>query len=101
MLETQKKIIKAYLPSIILTRLKEATITSATDIISIIKNRYNIRISPGTIYPILYKLERNGRIRRLPNRIKKIYVLTEKGKEIIEHFQESTNYLNGLPENNL
>ena len=72
LVETQKRIIKAYLPAIIMTRLDEATITSATDIISMIKKRYNIQISPGTVYPILYQnqLVRNGRIKKLlqPNK---------------------------------
>ena len=37
LLESQKRIVNAYLPAIILTRVNEAMITSATDIISIIK----------------------------------------------------------------
>ena len=78
--------------------MNEARITSAPDIISVIKNRYNVRISPGTVYPIIYELERNGRIKRLPNRIKKIYTLTEKGKELIEYFQANANHLYGTPE---
>lgn len=90
--ETRRRIIKAYLPVIIIMRMSETTITSASDIISTIKKRYNIRISPGTVYPALYKLERNGKIMRLPNRIKNIFVLTEKGKEISEHFISRGNH---------
>ena len=81
--EIQKRIVKAYLPAIIMIRLAEASITSANDIISIIKKRYNVEISPGTVYPALYRLESNGRIKELPKSTKKIYVLTEKGKEIM------------------
>ncbi len=70
-----------------MARMDEAGITTPTDITSIIKNRFNIKLSPGILYPVLYKLERDGIINRLPKRIKQIYVLTGKGKKTIRYFK--------------
>jgi DNA-binding PadR family transcriptional regulator len=71
----------------IMAKLSERKVLSATGIISVFKKRHNIRLSAGTVYPVLYALERNGNIRRLPNRRKKFYVLTSKGKEAMENFE--------------
>ncbi len=79
---TQRRIIEAYLPIIIMTRLKEASITSASDIIATVKNRYSIQISPGTVYPVLYKLEKSEYIARVPQRYKQIFILTSRGASI-------------------
>ena len=65
---------------------KRAVIT-APCIIAFFHKTYDIQISPGTVYPILYAMERNERIRRLPNRPKKSYVLTESGRNEIVTFQ--------------
>jgi DNA-binding PadR family transcriptional regulator len=95
--ETRRRIVKAYLPTIIMMRINEATITSVNDIISLIRKSYSIQFSPGTIYPIFYKLEKNGRIKKIPNQAKKIYVLTGIGKSMIENFLARTDYFYGIP----
>lgn len=83
--DTQKRILNAYLHAIIISRISETSIVTAADIISNIKKRYDIRMSPGTVYPALYKLEGEGNIKRLPNRKKKIYVLTQKGHDLMSY----------------
>jgi hypothetical protein len=61
-----------------------------------LQKRHNIQLSAGTVYPVLYALERDGNIRRLPNRRKKLYVLTSKGKETINSLQENVGNLSNL-----
>jgi hypothetical protein len=90
--QTTKRIIIAYLPMIILIRLTETSITSAKDIMSTIEKNYHIKISSGTVYPILYKLEKEENIKILPHRIKKIYVLTAKGKETLEKLPKKIEF---------
>jgi DNA-binding PadR family transcriptional regulator len=43
-----------------------------------------VRISPGMLYPILYRLETRGYIRELPRRRKKLFVLTDLGRKALE-----------------
>jgi hypothetical protein len=74
--QTIKRLVIGYLPIIILVYLKEMSAGSATNIIKFIKMRFGVLVSPGTIYPIIYKLESEGKIKRMPKRRRKIYVLT-------------------------
>ncbi|MEM2867071.1 MAG: PadR family transcriptional regulator, partial [Candidatus Bathyarchaeia archaeon] len=49
-------------------------------------------ISPGTIYSILYKLEREGLIRGKNRGRKRIYTLTTKGEKLLkESFKVQEN----------
>ena len=45
------------------------------------------QLSPGTLYPVLLKLEKAGKIRQFPNRKTNTYVLTEEGKSVLDEFQ--------------
>jgi DNA-binding PadR family transcriptional regulator len=95
-LKVRKRVLTACLDVAIMSQLSERRVLSATNIISIFKKRYNIQLSAGTVYPVLYALEKDGNIRRLPNRRKKLYVLTSKGKETIKNFRENVGNLNTL-----
>jgi len=44
--------------------------------------------SPGSVYPMLKKMENDGFIKKSQEGRKKIYVITEKGKEHIRKFSE-------------
>jgi PadR family transcriptional regulator, regulatory protein PadR len=50
--------------------------------------RHRYRISPGTLYPILYSLERKGylrsRERRSGKSLRKIYCATSQGRKALE-----------------
>ncbi|MCP8315602.1 MAG: PadR family transcriptional regulator [archaeon] len=66
---------------IILSSLKDGP-RSGYDLICIIHDRFNALISPGTIYPILANLEKEGLVKR-ENDItgrKKLYKLTKEGE---------------------
>lgn len=86
-LETRKRILKALLPAAILELLQEVNVSSATNIIRLLKKRYNIQLSAGTVYPILYSLERKKKIKRISYRRRNLYVVTNKGKKIIDSLQ--------------
>jgi DNA-binding PadR family transcriptional regulator len=61
---------------------------SATDVIILFEKNYDVRLSPGTLYPILYRLERRGYIKELPKRRKKFYVLTDSGRKVLEDIEQ-------------
>jgi DNA-binding PadR family transcriptional regulator len=93
-LKVRKRVLKACLSVAIMAELSKRTALSATNIISILKKRYNIQLSAGTVYSVLYALEKDRNIQRLPNRRKKLYVLTNKGKENIKNIRRNIGELN-------
>jgi DNA-binding PadR family transcriptional regulator len=79
----KERIIKDFLDIIVLTELQNASL-SGYDIISVIFRRYRFLLSAGTVYSMLYKLERNGLIDSFLSEKKKIYSITSHGKFTID-----------------
>jgi len=78
-----ERIIKNFMDIIILAELRNGAI-SGYDVISFIHNKFHLLVSSGTVYSLLYSLERNGLIEGTWNERKRVYKLTEKGKRTIE-----------------
>ncbi|MFQ6068368.1 MAG: PadR family transcriptional regulator [Candidatus Bathyarchaeia archaeon] len=78
--ELRKRVIKSFLDILILVELKKGCI-SGYDVLSRIHKKYGVLMSSGTVYSMLYSLERNGLIRGTWNQRKRVYTLTEKGKQ--------------------
>jgi DNA-binding PadR family transcriptional regulator len=68
---------------IMLTELRNSSM-SGYDVIGYIHNKFGVLLSSGTIYSHLYALERDGLIRGINERKKRIYELTEKGEETLK-----------------
>ena len=65
--------------------------------------QHGYTLSPGTIYPILHGLEKEGFIRADPQlvngKIRKYYVATEKGKQLLaEAYCKTRELLNEIEE---
>jgi DNA-binding PadR family transcriptional regulator len=86
-LEEKSKLLKACAEIAILTEMTKKDAMSASDIIVFFEKNCDTSLSPGTIYPILYRLERKGYIRLLPNRKKKFYFCSESGRKAMEDLQ--------------
>jgi DNA-binding PadR family transcriptional regulator len=86
--EEKARLLKACLDIAILTEMAKRSVVSASDIIVLIKKNCGIQISPGTVYPVLYRLERRGYSRLLPDRRKMFYILTDSGKKALEDLQQ-------------
>ena len=78
-----ERIIKNFMDIIILAELRIGPM-SGYDVISFIHNKFHLLVSSGTVYSLLYSLERNGLIEGTWNERKRVYKLTEKGKKTIE-----------------
>jgi len=48
-----------------------------------------VRVGPGTIYPTLFYLKTRGLVREIKEERRKVYELTEKGKEELEKHRKS------------
>ena len=78
-----ERIIKNFMDVVILAELKTRSL-SGYDVISFIHNKFHLLVSSGTVYSLLYSLERNGLIEGTWNERKRVYKLTEKGERTIE-----------------
>jgi DNA-binding PadR family transcriptional regulator len=78
-----ERIIKNFMDIIILAELRIGPL-SGYDVISFIHNKFHLLVSSGTVYSLLYSLERNGLIEGTWNERKRVYKLTDKGKKTIE-----------------
>ena len=76
----RRRAIRSFMDILILEELKQGSL-SGYDIIGLIHKRFGILLSSGTVYSLLYSLERNGLIKGVQNQRKRLYTLTEKGKQ--------------------
>ncbi len=77
-----ERVIKSFMDTIIMAELQKGSI-SGYDVISYIHNRFGFLVSSGTVYSLLYSLERNGLVEGLWIERKRVYKLTEKGTQTI------------------
>jgi len=82
-----ERIIKNFMDIIIMTELRNGSL-SGYDVISYIHNKFNLLVSSGTVYSLLYSLERNGLVEGTWDERKRVYKLTEKGKKNNRHTTE-------------
>jgi DNA-binding PadR family transcriptional regulator len=94
-----ERIIKNFMDIIILAELRNGSL-SGYDVISFIHNRFHLLVSSGTVYSLLYSLERNSLIEGTWNERKRVYKLTEKGEKTIDTIlcanDKIKNFITGL-----
>jgi DNA-binding PadR family transcriptional regulator len=77
-----ERIIKSFMDIIIMAELLKGPL-SGYDVISYIHNKFNLLVSSGTVYSLMYSLERNGLVEGTWDERKRTYKLTDKGKKTI------------------
>ena len=90
-----ERIIKNFMDIIIMAELRDGAL-SGYDVISYIHNKFNLLVSSGTVYSLLYSLERNGLVEGAWDERKRTYKLTEKGKKTIETMLNANDKIKGL-----
>ena len=84
---------------LILTEMKKGSL-SGYDVIALLHRRFGILLSSGTVYSLLYSLERDGLVKGVWNQRKRVYELTEKGEQnmqvITKANQEIQNFLRNI-----
>jgi DNA-binding PadR family transcriptional regulator len=84
-----ERIIKNFMDIIIMTELRNGSL-SGYDFISYIHNKFNLLVSSGTVYSLLYSLERNELIEGVWEERKRVYKLTQKGEKQSTQYSEQT-----------
>jgi len=77
-----ERIVKNFMDVLVMAELRNNPL-SGYDVISLIHKKFNLLVSSGTVYSLLYSLERDGLIEGKLNDRKRVDVLTEKGEKTI------------------
>jgi len=93
-----ERIIKNFMDIIIMTELRNGPL-SGYDVISYIHNKFNLLVSSGTVYSLLYSLERNGLVEGIWDERKRVYKLTEKGEKTIDTLINTSDKVKGFMAN--
>jgi DNA-binding PadR family transcriptional regulator len=93
----KKSIIKSFLDTLILVKLKNNGDFNGYQIVRFIQRKYDLMISPSTVYSVLYLLERRDLIKAKSINNVRVYSLTEKGiamtEIILNHQEKITDYV--------
>jgi DNA-binding PadR family transcriptional regulator len=91
-----RRIVKSFMDVLVLAELKNGHPMSGYDIIGYIPDRFGILVSSGTVYSLLYSMERDGLIEGKWAKRKRVYTLTEKGDKEIEAILNANDKIKGL-----
>jgi DNA-binding PadR family transcriptional regulator len=78
-----RRLVKTFLDVLVLSELRNKAM-SGYDVIAFIHNKFRLLVSSGTVYSLLYSLERDGLIKGEWQQRKRVYTLTEKGEATIK-----------------
>ena len=90
-----ERLIKNFMDVIVMAELRNGAI-SGYDVISFIHTKFGLLVSSGTVYSLLYSLERNGLVEGVWDERKRTYKLTEKGQKTIETILNASDKINGF-----
>jgi len=92
-----RRMVKSFLDNIVLAKLREQdSPMSGYDVIALIHKKFHILASSGTVYALLYSMERDGLIRGVWSQRKRVYTLTEKGEKKIKAILDAKEKILGL-----
>jgi DNA-binding PadR family transcriptional regulator len=94
----RRRAIKTFMDMLILAELQNKPL-SGYDIIGLIHQRFNVLVSSGTVYSLLYPLERKGLVTADLETRKRVYTLTDKCKQTLETVGRANGEINGLVQN--
>ena len=87
--ELGERIVRVFLDLFVLRKLSESCEPpSGYDFIKLVTDEFDVVLSAGSIYAVLYGMERDGLIQGESIFRKRVYVLTCKGEETIKKISE-------------
>lgn len=87
--EMVERIVKSLLDIIVLSKLRERSeLLGGYDVMELLYQDFGVLISSGTVYAVLYSMEREGLIKGKDVRSKRGYLLTEKGENRLNEISE-------------
>ncbi len=96
--ELNERVIKSFLDIVIMAKLKSEEL-SGYDFIAFINKRFDMLISAGTVYSLLYSLERKQLIEGSGEERRRTYKLTEKGNKTVDTILREHSKIEGFMAN--
>lgn len=90
-----ERIVKNFMDIFILAEMFDGPL-SGYDLVGIIHKKFNLLMSSGTIYSILYSLERDELVKGRWTERRRAYTLTEKGQKALKDFSDAYDTINGF-----
>ena len=91
----EQRIVKDFLDVIVLSELKKTGTLSGYDFINTVQRKYRLLTSAGTVYALMYAMERQGLIKGSHEEGRRTYELTDKGLDTLDLIhQEKSETLN-------
>lgn len=94
--EMKARALRVFLDFYMLLQIMKYPCLGAYDIINKIQNEFHQSISPGTIYSILYEIERKKLIESIFNGKKTVFKITNLGKMLIESMNQNKAEISGI-----
>jgi len=91
-----RRIIQNFMDIIILKHLKNNHPISGYDVIKYLHKKFHRLPSPGTVYSILYALERQNLIAGKVNNGKRVFKLTNEGEKHLKDISTTRNHIQAL-----
>lgn len=85
-----ERLLKNFMDVLIMARLTNNSV-SGYDVIAYVHKKFSFLISSGTVYSLLYSMERDGLIKGKRINRKRTYTLTDKGEETIKVIQNAND----------
>lgn len=85
-----RRVIRDFMDVLILAELRSGPM-SGYDFIAYINDKFHILVSSGSVYSLLYSLERQGLVIGVQNQRRRVYRLTEKGEQTIKAIVNSNS----------
>ena len=102
--DLRKEMIKHFLDIIVMNNIKLRGPLSGYDIIETVQSEFNLMMSPGSVYSLLYCLERQGLLSGEFTDQKRVFRLTDKGEEhiktVVQSKEEILKFARVILENN-
>ena len=87
-----ERFLKEFMDILIMIKMREGEITGY-DVLTYFHREFDFLVSAGTVYSILYSMERDGLIEARREDRRRIYSLTPKGEATVKTIYESTEIL--------
>jgi DNA-binding PadR family transcriptional regulator len=85
MVEMRERIVRAFLDLIVLMKLSEGCeALGGYDFVKLVGEEFDVMLSAGSVYSVLYSMEREGLIKGASKRKKRVYSLTDKGEATVK-----------------
>jgi DNA-binding PadR family transcriptional regulator len=82
--DLETRIVKNFLDILILIEIKKQVNITGYDITAFINSKFGGIVSPGTVYPTLYSLERKGLIESETEGRKTVFKLSPSGQDFVD-----------------